>query len=205
MTRTLAIAAALAGAAVVTAGRPARGDAPSPGLEQRVAYIAGLLEAIETTDRAELVNTSNYLYAIERNKCQAPVESLHVSCVAEAAARNCQSHQGAARERCQRASDVIAANRLSEKAFVPEDVRYEIMDKHRDYRPALERELYHRYAIVVAELVMSPHFPGSAAARPALAAGIESYCRELSGTRSLAWQYCVAAVVWFIGTGGGRS
>lgn len=202
MRRALAIAAAHA--AILAPGAPARGEAPSPGQDQRVAYVASLLEAIESSDRTELADTGNYLYAVERNKCQAPVESLHVSCVAEAAARNCLSRQGAARERCQRTSDVIATNRLSEKTFVPEDVRYEIMDKNRDYRPALERELHHRYAVVVAELVMSRHFPGSAAPTPALAAGIESYCRELAGTRALSWQYCVAAVVWFIGTAGGR-
>jgi hypothetical protein len=198
------VRALIAALAAVVPCALARAEAPSPGRDQRVAYIAGLLDAIESIERTELTNTSNYIYAVERNKCQAPVESLHVGCLLEATARNCLSRQGAARERCNRASDVLVTNRLSETAFLPEDVRYEIMDKHRDYGAALARELERRYAIVVAELVMSRHFPGSAADRTRLAAGIESYCRELSSTRALPWQYCVAAVVWFIGTEGPR-
>jgi hypothetical protein len=181
---------------------PARADAPSPGRDQRVAYIAGLLDAIESTEHTELTNTSTYIYTVERNKCQAPVESLRVGCLLEAAARNCRQRPAAAQKRRERASDVIITNRLSETQFLPEDVRYQLMDNHRDYRSAFERELEGRYAVLVAELVTSPHFPGSRADNTALSAGIEGYCRELAGRQALSWQYCVAAVVWFIGTQG---
>jgi hypothetical protein len=47
---------------------------------------------------------------------------------------------------------------------------------------------------------MSRHFPGAKASDGALAAGIDGYCTDVAGTRDLSWQYCVAAVVWFIGT-----
>jgi len=179
----------------------ARAEPPQP-TSPRIAYLAGLLEAVESTPQAQLINTGNYVYAIERNKCQAPNESLHVGCLLEAATRNCTQSDAAAREQCRRVSDVIVTNRLSEKTFLPEDVRYEIMGSHRDYRTQLARELHRRYALLVAELSMSPYFPGSAADRTSLAAGIEGYCREVSGTRELAWQYCAAAVIWFIGTDG---
>jgi hypothetical protein len=197
----LAICAVIAAATSLSVSA-ARGEPASPGDAPRADYVAGLLDAIEQTDHTELINASNYIYAVERNKCQAPVESLHVGCLLEAAARNCASRQGEARTRCVRASDVIVTNRLSEKAFVPEDVRYELMDKHKDYRAALEHELDRRYGLVVAEYVMSHHYPGSHASNVQLGAGIESYCRELSGSRALAWQYCVSAVVWFIGNHG---
>lgn len=192
--------AVIAAVAIAALGAPARGDVPSPGVDQRVAYIAGLLDAIAATDRGELTSTSNYIYAVERNKCQAPVESLHVGCLLEAAARNCSQRPGAARARCERVSDTIITNRLSERAFLSEDDRYRLMENQRDYRAAFERELLARYALVVAELVTSRHFPGSAVDSPALAAGIEGFCRALSGRRALSWQYCVAAIVWFVGT-----
>jgi hypothetical protein len=180
----------------------ARGDTPAmSGTDARVAYIAVLLDAIEATDQTALANTSNYIYVVERNKCQAPDEALHVGCLLEAAGRNCVQSTSALRDQCRRASDVIVTNRLSEKAFVPEAVRYQIMDSHRDYRTAFARELHRRYAILVAELAMSQAFAGSAANNAALAAGIERYCREIAGSRGLAWQSCVAAIVWFIGTG----
>lgn len=195
--RALAIAVAAALAA------PAHAEAP-PGQTARVAYLAGVLEALEATDPAELAGTSNYIYGVERNKCQAPVESLRVDCLLEAARRGCaqRARPAQARARCEQASDVIVTNRLSERVLIPEDVRYALMDQHRDYRAAIERELTRRHAQIAAELVTSRHFPGSAADRTALAAGIDGYCREVAGSRALSWQYCVAAVVWFITTSG---
>ena len=78
MTRALAI---LAIACTVVA---ARAEPPAPsGKPGRIAYIAGALDAIAATDRAALGNTTSYIYAIERNKCQAPDEALHVGCLLE--------------------------------------------------------------------------------------------------------------------------
>jgi hypothetical protein len=197
--RALAILAAAATTA--SAGAPTAPPASS-GTAARIAYIAGLLDALAATDHDTLTNTSNYIYAIERNKCQAPDEALHVGCLLEAASRNCAQGARAQVDQCRRASDVIVTNRLGEKAFVPEDVRYEIMESHRDYRTAFARELHRRYAVLVAEFSMSPWFPGSAADHAALAAGLEGYCHEVAGTRGLAWQSCVAAAVWFIASDG---
>ena len=191
-----------AGVIAAVCATAAAQPAPVPAGNPRVGYLAGLLAAVRATPQAALTNTSNYVYAIERNKCQAPDEALHVGCLLEAATRNCLQASSSLRDQCRRASDVIVTNQLSEKAFVPEAVRYQIMDSHRDYRTAFARELHRRYAILVAELAMSPQFPGSAADDVALAAGIEGYCRQVAGSRELSWQYCAAAVVWFIATDG---
>jgi hypothetical protein len=177
----------------------ARGD----GSQDRAAYIAGLFDAIQTSDKDTRRAVADFIYAADRNKCQAPIESLHVGCLLEAAEHNCQTRGAQGddrRDACLRLSDVIVTNRLSEGHFVPRDVRYELMEKNKDYRAALERELRKRYAIMVSQFVMSKHFPGSRADNAALATGLEGYCRELSGQKDVSWQYCVAAVVWFIGT-----
>ena len=183
-------------------GPPARADAHAAEADSRVAYITGLLEAIRASDPAVLANTRKYIQVVERNKCQAPEQSLRVGCLLEAAAQSCRQQSGAARERCNRVSDVVVTNRLGETLFVPKDVRYQLMARHKDYRTALAREVSRRYAALVAELAMSPHFPGPGADAAALARGIEGYCREIAGTADLSWQYCVAAAVWFIGTDG---
>lgn len=172
----------------------------SPGREERVAYITSVLDALDASDPSMLANTASYIQVTERNKCQAPVESLRVGCLLEAASRNC--HNQKERDHCNRASDVIVTNRLSEKLFLPTDVRFKIMEKASDYRVALQRELRRRYALLVAELVMTPHWPGSKATSTQLATGIEAFCRDVAGSRDMSWQYCVGAVVWFIGTDG---
>ena len=168
----------------------------------RAAYIAELLEALRGMDRASLANTRTYIQVVERNKCQAPEMTLRVGCLLEAAAQNCNQLRGDARERCRRASDVIATNVLAERVFVPDDVRYQIMSKQHDARTAIARELHRRYAALVAELAMSEFFPGPRADTAALAAGIDGFCSDVAGTRALSWQYCVAAVVWFVASDG---
>jgi len=168
----------------------------------RAGYIAELIDAIRATDHAMLANTRKYIQIVERNKCQAPEMSLRVGCMLEAAAQNCKSLPAGKREQCQRASDVIAANQLSEHLFVPNDVRYTIMSKQRDARTAIARELHRRYAQLVAELAMSEHFPGPRADSKALATGIDGFCTAVAGSRDLSWQYCVAAIVWFVATDG---
>jgi hypothetical protein len=172
---------------------------PAPA---RAAYIAELIEALRTIDHATLVNTRKYIQIVERNKCQAPEMTLRVGCLLEAASQNCKQLPGDARERCRRASDVIATNLLAERVFVPNDVRYEIMSKQRDARAAIARELHRRYAALVAELAMSDGFPGPRAGPAALATAIDGFCTEVAGSRDLSWQYCVAAIVWFVARDG---
>jgi hypothetical protein len=171
--------------------RPARG-----------AYIAELLEALRGMDRASLANTRKYIQVVERNKCQAPEMTLRVGCLLEAAGQNCKQLPGDARERCRRASDVIATNLLAERVFVPDDVRYQIMTRQHDARAAIARELHRRHAALVAELAMSEFFPGPRADAAALATGIDGFCTGVAGTRDLSWQYCVAAIVWFVASDG---
>ena len=190
--------AALVVLALCAAGT--RSDAePRP---ERAGYIADLIEAIRGLDRATLANTRKYIQVVERNKCQAPEMTLRVGCLLEAAAQNCKQVPGDGRERCRRASDVIATNLLAERVFVPDDVRYQIMAKQRDARTAIARELQRRYAALVAELAMSEFFPGPRADTPALATAIDRFCADVAGTRELSWQYCVGAIVWFVASDG---
>jgi hypothetical protein len=168
----------------------------------RAAYIAELLEALRGMDRASLANTRKYIQVVERNKCQAPEMTLRVGCLLEAAGQNCKQLPADARERCRRASDVIATNLLAERVFVPDDVRYQLVTRQRDARSAIARELHRRRAALVAELAMSEFFPGPRADTAALAAGIDGFCTGVAGTRDLSWQYCVAAIVWFVASDG---
>lgn len=168
----------------------------------RGAYIAELLEALRGMDRASLANTRKYIQVVERNKCQAPEMTLRVGCLLEAAGQNCKQLPGDARERCRRASDVIATNLLAERVFVPDDVRYQLVTRQHDARSAIARELHRRRAALVAELAMSEFFPGPRADTAALAAGIDGFCTDVAGTRDLSWQYCVAAIVWFVASDG---
>ena len=186
-------------AAIVASASAHADDAPR---DVRVTYIAGLIEALRATDMTTIANTSRYIASIESNKCRAAEQSLRVGCLVEAVAASCKQGDAAQRERCQRLSDVIVTNRLGESVFLPKDVRYKLMNDHRDYKTAFARELRAQYAVRASEFVMSRHFPGSNGTTEAIAAGIDAHCRDVAGMRDLSWQYCVAAIVWFSGTAG---
>lgn len=191
------------------AAKPPAPTTPPPPIDraQRVSYIAGALDALREAraDRAGLVNTTKYVRAVERNKCRAAEQSLRVGCLIAAATQSCRTGEPAQRDRCLRVTDVIVTNRLSDPTFIPKDVRYDIMSESRDSAGELARELERRYAILVSELMMSSHFPtaASSADSAAVAGAIDGYCTEVASMRDLSWQYCVAAVAWFIGTDGG--
>jgi hypothetical protein len=192
----------LAAVFVLGAIASAHAEAPTLGArrDERIAYIAKLLEAIRASDPTTVADTAKYITAVERNNCRAPEQNLRLGCLLEAVSQNCRQRDVAVRERCQRVSDVIVTNRLSEPIFIPKDVRYKLLNEHRDFKLALSRELRAQYAVRVVELTMSRHYPGKDASDAALAAGIDGYCTTAAGTRELSWQYCVAAIVWFVGT-----
>ena len=173
---------------------------PATPHDQRRRTIQATLEALARMDVRERDDTYNYLYAVERNQCQAPLRSLKIGCLLEAARRNCRQRRGPARRRCQLVSDAIVANRFSEPRFLPRSVRYRIMNEHRNYRAELLAELRRRYARLVTGLYLDASLAVEAST-DVLAGAIDDYCLDVAGRRRrLSWSHCVAAVVWFIGT-----
>ncbi len=183
---------------------PAALGSPATPDHQRRQTIQATLEALKSIDARERADTYNYLYAVERNQCQAPLRSLKIGCLLEAARRNCRQRRGPARRRCRLVSDVIVANRFSEPRFLPRSVRYRIMNEHRNYRTELLAELRRRYARLVTGLYLDASLAVGAPPE-VLAQAIDTYCLDVAGRRRrLSWSHCVAAVVWFIGTSRGE-
>lgn len=163
----------------------------------RVRYIAAALAAIRASSPEALAGTYRYLEGVERSQCKAPLHSLEINCILEAARQSCARRDEAERQRCHRVSDVIADVHLGAEQLLTREVRLAIMREHTEYRPVLERELRRRHAALVIEMTMkTPPSPGG----DALAAAIDGYCRAVAGTRELSWQHCAAAIIWFIGT-----
>jgi hypothetical protein len=168
--------------------------------EQRVAYLAAALEALASIDASTLRDTERYIYLVERNQCQAPIAALRLGCLLEAAGRSCRQRAAAQRAACDAISDILITNRLSEGEFVSRKTRYDLMSKASDYREAMVRALRRRYATLALELGLSDPETRRADQPEKLAAAIDKYCLEVASTRSMAWQHCAAALVWFIGT-----
>ena len=173
-------------------------DRPSDGYRKKT--IEQTLIALWAMDDREREDTYNYIYAVERNQCQAPLRSLKIGCLLEAARRNCRQRKGEARRRCRLVSDTIVANRFSEPRFLSRATRYRIMKEHRDYRAQLLAELRRRYARLVTDLYLRVPVAVDRSAAT-LASAIDTYCLDITARRRrLSWSHCVGAVVWFVGT-----
>jgi hypothetical protein len=187
---------------VLLAWPRAAGAEASHDRAARVAHLERALEAMEAVTDEWLIDTYNYLYAVERNQCQAPLQSMTCRCLLEAARRNCRQADRSRQERCERISDVIITTRISEDHFISRAARFRILSEHTDFRAALQGALRRRYAALVTEMTMSQPCSGRDQGRVEIAQAIDQYCRRAATTRRLSWQHCAGAIIWFIGTSG---
>ncbi len=166
--------------------------------ENRINYVQQMLDAFGKSNQNMLKNIRNYIQAVDNNRCRSAYADLKTRCLLDAAETNCRQRSGRDNQRnCRLISDVMVANKLGEKEFLDTQTRYRIMKKNKKFRPAIRNELRRRYAELVTEFGLSRFYepnPGG------LAAGIDGYCRHITHKRGLSWQYCISAIVWFIGT-----
>jgi hypothetical protein len=188
---------------LVLAGATVRAEPAGPTVyerSERQRHLVGALDALNLVDRATLVDVYRYIHVVERNQCQAPLESLKVGCLLEAARRNCRQRARDRRAACHVISDVIITNQLSAENFVPRRVRYHIMRDYSDYQPALRRELRRRHAVLAVEFRLAAGERGNSHRSVVLAAAVDDYCRAFARDHHLSWQHCAAALVWFVAT-----
>ncbi len=185
------VALALAAAPAPTAAGPYAADA-------RAAYVGRALDGVRRLGTAARGALEEELYAGARNRCRAGLGVPPLSCLLAVARDACarRPEQGPA---CALVADVIVTNQLAEPGLVTEGERMKILASAADYRAAMRAELSRRYAALAADLALAE--PGTEAELPAR---IDRFCAGRE--RPLAWQRCVAALVWHIGTheGGAR-
>ncbi|VUD41731.1 hypothetical protein TDB9533_00549 [Thalassocella blandensis] len=175
-----------------------------PYLEQgRRAYIGEAFQAFNNTSIQSLHNTESYIYAVDRNNCQSNLSSLRLECMMNYAKENCQSLRGApAQKACEKYSDIVIVNKLSESNFISKAERYRIAKSATDgdVKQAMMARLQQKYARIVTLFAMSDYSDCKPEDTACLAQGLDQFCLDYTNRESLSWQYCVSAAVWFMGT-----
>ncbi len=173
-----------------------------PRLEK---YIEDTLEAISKADPKALTGTDVFVQATARSRCRSAHQSLKTECLIHQAKSHCDAlRQDTEKGYCHLYSDILVVNRLSEDAFLTRSEKYKIMEKYKDYRTRIGKELLYKYAAIVAEFKISGEieeswFGDKLPPNQKLAVGIRKFCSEFSNQNKMSWQACVGAVVWFIG------
>ncbi|HUH00756.1 MAG TPA: hypothetical protein VML75_02100 [Kofleriaceae bacterium] len=179
----LALIALLAGSA--------HAEPTSYGREPRVAYLERALGVLEAMAPSEVTALEDALQAGARNQCKASYGQPPVSCLVQVARTYCEARPVAERAACHLVADLALTNQLGESELVDERTRIKLMNASGGFRAAMRAELRARYAGLTAEMTLT-------ATGSTPAARVDEFC---SGTRrTLTWQRCAAAIIWYIGT-----
>jgi len=170
--------------------------------ENRVAYIEKVLQAFRQTKLQNIINTYRYINAVERNNCRSALSDLKVECLLSFAKNNCSAAGGAKlRDNCELYSDIIIVNKLSESVFINRSERYRVTRKSSDdFRTALTNRLQQKYGKLVTQFSLTPWSECKKDDLKCLASGLDQFCLDYTNSKSLSWQYCTSASLWFIGT-----
>ena len=179
------------------------GEAVQPYLqENRVAYIEKALKAFQATRLQNIVNTYRYINVVERNNCRSTLSDLKVECLLTFARKNCSTYRKQqARDNCELYSDIIIVNKLSENVFIKRSERYHVTRNTRDdFRTALANRLQQKYGKLVTDFYLTGGSECEIKDLRCLSKGLDQFCLDYTNAKSLSWQYCTSASLWFIGT-----
>jgi hypothetical protein len=170
--------------------------------ENRVLYIEKALKAFQETKLQNIMNTFKYINVVERNNCRSSLSDLKVECLLSFARNNCKTYgKQETRENCELYSDIIIVNKLSESVFIKRSERYRVTRNTKDdFRTALENRLQQKYGKLATQFFLTEGVKCDNEDLSCLAAGLDQFCLDYTNAKSLSWQYCTSASLWFIGT-----
>jgi hypothetical protein len=177
--------------ALVALHSGAHADAPSYARDRRVAYIDRALGALRSMAPAATTALEDALQAGARSQCKAAYGRPPVNCLVQVAQSHCEARPPGERISCHLVADVALANLLGESELIDDKTRIGLMNESGGFRAAMRAELRRRYATLAAEMALTT-------THAAAAEQIDAFC---AGTRrTLPWQRCAAAIVWYVGS-----
>lgn len=170
--------------------------------KRREEYIVTVLETFDLTKPELVQNTYRYIDIVDKNNCKSGLSSLRVRCLMDYSAQNCRELPDSKAIRdCEYYSDVIIVNKLSENIFVSRSERYRMMkNASEEFSTVMASRLMQKYSRVVTQYALSDYSSCRNKNFKCLAKGIDRFCLDYTNKQSLSWQYCMSAIVWFIGT-----
>ena len=188
---------------MLNAGLSYGSEAAQPYLqENRVTYIEKALKAFQETKLQNIMNTYKYINVVERNNCRSTLSDLKVECLLSFARKNCSTYgKQTLRDNCKLYSDIIIVNTLSESVFIKRSERYRVTRNTKDdFRTALTNRLQQKYGKLVTDFYLTDWSECGNADLRCMAKGLDQFCLDYTNAKSLSWQYCTSASLWFIGT-----
>lgn len=169
--------------------------------ENRISYIENSLKAFQNTTTRNLTNTRKYIVIVDRNNCRSNLSDLRVACLLRFAKDNCKSMKAMNENKfCGFYSDIMIVNQLSENLFISRAEQYQLLKDQQDKNlDATVSFLQQKYARLATLFSFSQTLDCQSNDLTCLSKQLDNFCLNYSNQHNLSWQYCVAAIVDFIG------
>jgi len=169
--------------------------------DNRSEYIQKALISILKMKRKTVRNTQTFFNVLDSSSCRSDILLLKVPCFIKFSQNNCRGKiSSKSKKYCKLYSDVYISNKWSEKVFISPRKRYQIMKKHKNYRKQIHMHLKTQYADIATAFKLSDHLQCKEIGEICFSDSIDNFCRDHSDKNNYSWQYCVASLIWFIGT-----
>jgi hypothetical protein len=167
--------------------------------QNREQFLEKALIAFQNLESNFIHNTQQYLRSQNRYACSAQAEQLRIQCLIAQADVNCQASKKKYADSCVLVSDVIANNLIEERTFVDKVELVKIMNKLKGSDQVMTA-LNSRYSRLTSDFILSLHGQCASQDLHCLSVEINRYCLKRANEKTMAWQGCAGAIVWFIGS-----
>ena len=169
-------------------------------ISQRILYLEKAFNAFQRADNVFLSNTLRLLRNQNRYQCSAQSEQLRVQCLIQQSNQNCSEVKNTPRDVCNLVSDVIASNLIEEGSFITRQELGRILRNVRGTRDQLLTAINGRYARLTTDFYVDTVDRCPKRDAICLASGIDHFCLKRADQKTMSWQGCAGAILWFIGS-----
>ncbi len=171
--------------------------------DKKSEYVERAIMAIKHASTERLQSAVKAAQQI-RNGCRSKIKSIEVQCILEKEREYCASFAEGGLNKCLLRVDVAVTNKLSERSFLTNRERYEILKSSHKVKQPYQKVLMHRYSNLVAQMAL---WTGVSCENlgdnlSCLGKKISRFCQDVGPGQGKTWQACVGGIVWFVGNQG---
>jgi hypothetical protein len=166
----------------------------------RVQYLNQAIMAFKVADKELINNTQQFLRNQNRYACSAQSEQLKIQCLIQQATASCEGGKKNLINECKIISDVVVSNLIEEKTMLPKNTLNKLLRSMSGSRDMMLNAINGRYARLTSDFILASKNKCHSLDETCLSAEINKFCTERSNRKTIAWQGCAGAIVWFIGS-----
>jgi hypothetical protein len=179
---------------------PAHGADRLPYSEPaRSGFLQTGLQAMRQISAPGLERIKTAIAGAVRNECKSLQDVPILKCLQKFAHALCEPVTGADRSVCLPVADLVIVNKMNEESFISKEERFRISQNSARYAEDYAAALGAKYALLASQVMLQAKVKCPDSGPGCLVRDIDRYCKVTSDKKSLPWQACAGALVWYVG------